>query len=522
MEQLHSDHNVGSGFLETGSELNQSNAGGIRGEVDTSAPFESVKEAVTRFGGVGFWKPHSKQLLGSDGSEDEFDAAKAEEHALQLANDLIAKEQETLEVLKELEATKTVVEELKVKIQKESAAVNHELKESRDQNGASLMCSSSAPGFILMELKQAKLNLTRTTNDLADIRATVERYNRMIEKERLELEKTRLRLTSNSPKDSPVKEADFHRELHRLTSETEQFKKVGEVAKSEVLRSMNQIKQTKRKIKTAEIRLIAARKLKEAAHASEALARFEMKSISESQTLPEGEGVTLSFEEYASLKLKAQEAEESLIKKVNESVVKYNESELHKSEILNRVEEATEEVKHSKMVLEEALSKAEAANNDKLKAEEALRKWRSDRGQRRKSAVQNSAKFKNSPLRSSTRLSDVNGVCLGSNLAGPILAPTMSIGQILNRKLLLTEDYYEKCDMKKKVSLAQMLSRPTNRGGGGSGSGGGGSSDGGRGGKRLSGKRKKFGFGRIAFLVAKPSKKKKKHGVSSGLSSTTD
>ncbi|KAI3520320.1 hypothetical protein L1887_09663 [Cichorium endivia] len=50
---------------------------------------------------------------------------------------------------------------------------------------------SSAPGFILMELKQAKLNLTRTTNDIADIRATVEIYNKKIEKERFELEKIR-------------------------------------------------------------------------------------------------------------------------------------------------------------------------------------------------------------------------------------------------------------------------------------------------------------------------------------------
>ena len=57
---------------------------------------------------------------------------------------------------------------------------------------------SSTPGLILMELKQAKLNLTKTTNDLADVQTSVESLNKKLEKERISLEKTRERLAQNT------------------------------------------------------------------------------------------------------------------------------------------------------------------------------------------------------------------------------------------------------------------------------------------------------------------------------------
>lgn len=466
-----------------------------RGEVDTSSPFQSVRQAVDLFGGgavaVSQWR-HPQPPPPVQLRPEEEELMKVEERTVKLEMELFVKEKETFKVLKELQETKQVIDDLKVQIEKATMESTDATKghvdmgkvhplpalEQKSSGHTEVPIQSTkgtqSPLTTLIKLNQAKAFLS--TDSVNMLRS-------QIEKEKGSLEKTRERLQSNLGKASSL-EADLNKtvaqlqavkapqtvlepseiwlQMKHLNSEKAKHKKVSEDLKSEICELTAAIEHTRSKTKTLQFRIIMAEKLKEASQRGEAIALAEMKNLSNGWDLgAAASNVTLSVEEHSMLVLKAQEADGASRKKIDAAMQELDQANQCKLELLERVEEAMAAVETSRKALEEAQKREEFANKAKLSAEETLRKLRSDQIiQNWRPINSDSVKFKNTavtPRIAGSGIYDVNGLSLVTT--GPKSMKTVSIGQILSMKLDREFEAAKTTNTRKKVSLGQILSQ---------------------------------------------------------------
>ncbi|KAL1192412.1 WEB family protein [Cardamine amara subsp. amara] len=449
MPEEHQNHPVAEGIHEVTIQPGSENFGfcvdpvgltnvpgirrvGLRAEIDTSPPFGSVQEAVTRFGGRGSWVPF--KLEDSYNGVGEFDIKRMEEHAAELEKDLIVKELETLDVLEALGSTKRIVEDLKRQLQQEALRctehLSSDIKEMNDEHCHHNPMSS--PDLILMELKQAKMNLGKTMDDLVVIQSSVESLNKKMKEEKAFLEKTRAKLTYGFG--GPVSLAE---ELSWIKVKPqvldEQVKMVAET-------DLNQ--QNKNCLRTAEMRLVAARKMEEAARAAEALAIAEIAMLSSNGKSQEDDS-EFSFPEPPTSPITPR----GLRNNDNDFSTNYSS----RRGILKKLEEATEGVKQSKQALEAALNRVEIANVKQLAAENAFRGWTKDssKGDNTRRSFLSHLNKHHEPL---------------DNLPKPVLKSNVSMRDVLRRKQVSKVDIVapqrqslEGQMPRRNVNLSQML-----------------------------------------------------------------